>query len=886
MVKRKRGPTETGSGGGSVLRTFYQPSASLTRIYTGGRLGASSTGRGQASQGKDLPTLLLCPNGPSASLVRVDTVDEEVGSLRFSIVHELQVRSEDDTVSSVALSADGRRAAVSTQGAISSVFTLDENSVDGGLANDEKANISAPAPILQRSWRPLDAVVVTSTAFDDSGALLAFGGANGSVRVYDVDRAYLTHSFTASTAVISVLRFGKGSHDIFAGSENGELVKFDLHDHAITAAMKNHVSAITGIEIMQDGRRVVSSGRDRILSIWNAVDGVLVRTIVTTEGGDECAIEAIATIPRPFSRWKHIIFVGDDAGRVSCWDVDTGRQVDIHFSLGQNEAESSIVDMAFVPIRPSRSIRSQSEQEDQHPDKSFHLVTTTRSGSVYSIECCSDKFQAEVRARVAAHLEEVYDAMFLEDGKTICVASNVHTVYLYQVSPNCIWQTVGSLSGHEGIVMSLDRNAQYFATGSRDRTARVWVRKHASISDRGSLRCVGIAEGHTDAIGAVALSHKATPGFLITGAADRTLKRWKLGVDNGNKNASILRSQWTILAHQKDINCVAVSPDDKVIATGSQDKLCRIWTADSGSRLTECVGHRRGVWSLSFSPVDRVVATASGDKTIRLWSTRTGECLRLLEGHSGAILKVVFLTNGLQLASSGADGILKLWEVKSGACNQTIDGHEDRVWALSAANDGRWLLSAGADASVRIWKDETAKRAAELASVADAEALRRQEISDAVRGKQWARASRVALSADHPRQLLQVFQDVVKEQGPDELDAIISSLVQDFRKTDLEGGDQSLLRKLFSYCRDWNTSSSTYLVSQIVLKTLFTHFNSDQLTKLFPRKEEAKTMVEALLAYSLKHYERIHHASVQTHLMDYIFVRMRGLPDCEPEVGS
>lgn len=32
----------------------------------------------------------------------------------------------------------------------------------------------------------------------------------------------------------------------------------------------------------------------------------------------------------------------------------------------------------------------------------------------------------------------------------------------------------------------------------------------------------------------------------------------------------------TVLAHQKEINCVTVSPNDKLIATTSQDKTAKV----------------------------------------------------------------------------------------------------------------------------------------------------------------------------------------------------------------------------------------------------------------------------------------------------------------------
>lgn len=38
----------------------------------------------------------------------------------------------------------------------------------------------------------------------------------------------------------------------------------------------------------------------------------------------------------------------------------------------------------------------------------------------------------------------------------------------------------------------------------------------------------------------------------------------------------LLNTSCTILAHQKEINCVTISPNDKLIATASQDKTAKV----------------------------------------------------------------------------------------------------------------------------------------------------------------------------------------------------------------------------------------------------------------------------------------------------------------------
>lgn len=93
----------------------------------------------------------------------------------------------------------------------------------------------------------------------------------------------------------------------------------------------------------------------------------------------------------------------------------------------------------------------------------------------------------------------------------------------------------GMLDGHTAIVLSIDASpcGRYLATASKDKTMRLW---HIS-----SQTCLGVATGHTEAIGSVALSNKVgcydvggkaaengAGAFVVTASKDRTLKVWPL----------------------------------------------------------------------------------------------------------------------------------------------------------------------------------------------------------------------------------------------------------------------------------------------------------------------------------------------------------------------
>ena len=243
-------------------------------------------------------------------------------------------------------------------------------------------------------------------------------------------------------------------------------------------------------------------------------------------------------------------------------------------------------------------------------------------------------------------------------------------------------------------------------------------------------QCVAICDGHAESVGAVAMARQTQnpsgengPGlgdvdgrengrsirlkFTFTGSQDRTIKMWDLsGVfapyaplpskfdfdpesrGNGETTAPVrCRSLFTLKAHEKDINSLDVSPNDRFLASGSQDKTAKVYEIEysaspvrgSFKLIGTCKGHKRGVWCVKFGRHEKVLATASGDKTVKLWNLSDFACIKTFEGHANSVLRVDFLSEGQQLVSSGSDGLVKIWNVRTEECVTTMDNHEDKV---------------------------------------------------------------------------------------------------------------------------------------------------------------------------------------------------------------
>jgi WD40 repeat protein len=65
---------------------------------------------------------------------------------------------------------------------------------------------------------------------------------------------------------------------------------------------------------------------------------------------------------------------------------------------------------------------------------------------------------------------------------------------------------------------------------------------------------------------------------------------------------------------------IAVSPDGRLLLTGSLDGTARLWDAETGKSIGLPLVHQGGVISVAFAPDGVRIATGSRDNTARVWS--------------------------------------------------------------------------------------------------------------------------------------------------------------------------------------------------------------------------------------------------------------------------
>ena len=155
-------------------------------------------------------------------------------------------------------------------------------------------------------------------------------------------------------------------------------------------------------------------------------------------------------------------------------------------------------------------------------------------------------------------------------------------------------------------------------------------------------------------------------------------------------------------AHTQEVQSVAISPDGRTLASGSQDNTIKLWSLPDGALLKTLTGHRGLVSSIAISPDGRLLASGSDDMTIMLWSLPDGKVLKTLTGDTHYVSSVAISPDGRLLVTASQDYKIKLWSLPDATLLKTLAAN----WAVNSvaiSPDGRLLASNDSRVTIKLW---------------------------------------------------------------------------------------------------------------------------------------------------------------------------------------
>uniref|UniRef100_A0A2K6FPT8 Transducin beta like 3 n=1 Tax=Propithecus coquereli TaxID=379532 RepID=A0A2K6FPT8_PROCO len=495
-------------------------------------------------------------------------------------------------------------------------------------------------------------------AFDPTSTLLATGGCDGAVRIWDIVQHYGTHHFRGSHGVVHLVAFHPDPARLllFSSAADAAIRMWSLQDRSCLAVLTAHYSVVTSLAFSIDGHTMLSSGRDKICIIWDLRSHQAMKTVPVFE-----SVEAAVLLPEEpapelgvKSPGLHFLTAGDQ-GTLRVWEAASGQCV-----YTQPQLPGPGRELTHCTLARAAGL----------------LLSVTADHNLLLYEARSLRLQKQF----AGYSEEVLDVRFLgpEDSHVV-VASNSPCLKVFELQTS----SCQILHGHTDIVLALDvfRKGWLFASCAKDQSIRIW-----RMNKAGQVACVAQGSGHTRSVGTVCCS-RLKESFVVTGSQDCTVKLWPLPGTLLAKSTApdggpiLLQAQTTQRCH------------DKVTTHGGSQAF-----AGWGSELLPApIARTSTVWLLPpmTSCWSQATAAASGVSSSHPW-TKCWPQLQLMapssfghyrtsavsrSGHDASVLKVAFVSRGTQLLSSGSDGLVKLWTIKNNECVRTLDAHEDKVWA-------------------------------------------------------------------------------------------------------------------------------------------------------------------------------------------------------------
>ena len=267
--------------------------------------------------------------------------------------------------------------------------------------------------------------------------------------------------------------------------------------------------------------------------------------------------------------------------------------------------------------------------------------------------------------------------------------------------PNMIWRCTQTLSGHTGEVtaLSLSPSGRILASGSSDRTLKLWRLETGELLHTFPGRSLWSTAGHQDRISALAFGFDGR--VLISASQDGEIKLW---------NLSTRQLISTVPSHGWDVLSIALTPDGDRLVSGSGDGMIQLWNAETDEHLVDLKQHQDQVSALAIDRTGQLLVSGSYDRTICLWDLESDRLIKPLKGHVDRVSALALTPDGSILISGSWDKTLKVWDCKLGEQLRVISAHRDRINSLAMHPSGKFFASGSEDSRIKLWNLQTGNR--------------------------------------------------------------------------------------------------------------------------------------------------------------------------------
>jgi len=519
----------------------------------------------------------------------------------------------------------------------------------------------------------------------DSSALASSGSFDGTVRIWDVEKGQPLRAIAHPAYTAALTWSPKGDQLFITGGTSGVALLWD-----VTKATKKEVAkvefgaAVTTAVWSPDGKTIAVGVTGRTVSLVSAGD--FTKTVAAGEAGDGIGL---AWLPNS----EAVAITSPKASRLSFTDATKPAQA--------------------IPTRSFGIAVSPDGKTIATLGNGIELWDATKGTALRKFNATGNwlHWSGDGSALIATSYGavNVYEAA---DGK------KRFTIDLLGTAPHATWSSAGRMllagQGSNRLTCIDPLTGKTVATLTDDKA--IW--SSAAVAPGGKQIAVGATDGsvrvyeiagekllhkltaHTSAVNAIAWSENAA--YFATGSADKSVRIWNVAkgmeerafndhsaavnavawgpsLASGGKGPTFVLSSLMMgkpartLDTGNEILAIAWSADKKSLAIGTEqgEVLLVNPTKPSVTQTLEHLGSPKSVTALAFAPQGPMLASGRGNHTLQLWNTQTGKVVHDVR-VAGVVHSVAWTADGKAVTTGTNDRCVRSWDPATGQLIGTV----------------------------------------------------------------------------------------------------------------------------------------------------------------------------------------------------------------------